>query len=568
MSLLTQDTFTDTAGTLLENHAGETGATWTKNPAFTSGSAAITAAGRLRGNATSAVYYASGVPASADYDVEADLYVASQLNNAGVIGRMSTTAVTYYLFDYQNGGTFNLYAVVNGATVNTYTASLALAVGQTCHMRLSMRGSRITCHVDDAAVIDVTDASISAAGRPGLFQGVQTDDSTGYQLDNFTVAPPLVVPVTDGNLFFSPYNWSSDGGGAMQANHVNAGSTYARTANPGAYLKFALNAAASGAATLLLDTSSLNGITAANGPTLAVSLDGRAFATPLLAYAAGASRLLLSANLAAGAHTVELYFRSVALSSDMAMGDRWNTPACAVKITGLELDGKGSATAAPAVRSRRMLAFGDSITEGADAVGSANANADQDATQTYAQLLAIATDAEVGVVGFSGQGWTAAGYGNVPRFFDPAAPASAAFDKYAAGASRLAGGRLAPPPDEVLVAHGRNDAAATDAEVSAAVAGWIPAVRADAPAARIAVVVPPDGSRRSAIAAGVASAADPNTTLLDPGPLFAGTVAPNGLNTNDGIHPSARGHARLAALLLRQSPAPTSVTLTEGTFET
>lgn len=577
MPTFTADTFTDAAATLLENHAGATGATWTKNAAFPTGSAAVTAAGRLRGNATNAVYYASGVPASADYDVEADVFVASNAAAAGLVARMSTSAATYYLLDYEVGSaSWKLYAVVAGSTLATATAAQALTVGQTYHVRLSLRGSSITCYVDGAAVIAIDDTSISAAGRAGLFFAAADSDSTGYHLDNFNAATPATAAVTDANLFFSPYNWQGNGGGAVAANNLPAGSTLARANAPGAYLKFNLAAAAAGYATLLLDTSSLSGITAGNCPTLSVSLDGKTFVSTLLAYSATPKRLSISTNLSAGAHTVTVFFKSVTLNSPSAPGDRWNTPASCVAVTALELDGKGSATAAPTLRTKRMLAYGDSITEGADALGSANANADQDATQTYAQLLAAALDAEVGVVGFSAQGYTVGGYGNVPKLYDTATPANSAFDKFFAGSTRFSGGLLTPAPDYVLLLHGTNDAAqsASDASVTASISALLPALRAAAPAAHLFVAIPFNGSKRSAITAAVTGSADARTHLLDLGAAVQPTVSSNGINTNDALHPNARGHAALAALLLPQiqpfltSSTPATFQASTGSFAT
>lgn len=555
MSIFTNDSFTGTTGTLLENHTGETGATWTRNSAFGTGSAAITAAGRLRGNvAANSVYYESATPASADYDVEADLYVASVASSCGLLGRASTSAATYYLLDYESGGSWNLYTVVNGTTSNQHSFSQTLTVGQTSHIRLSMRGSLISCYVNGTLIIQITDTNIVAAGRASVFFSGADTDSTGFHLDNFTGSIPATISVTDQNVFFSPCNWRSDGAGPMLANNVNTSSTFAQTSNPGAYVKFSLNAASSGVATLLLDTSPLNGITAANCPTLAISMDGAAFTTPLLAYATGTTRLLLAGNLAAGTHTVVIFFRSVTLNSSLAMGDRWTTPASTVKITGLELDGKGSATAAQALHAKRMIVLGDSITEGADAVGSNNANADQDATQTYAQLLAIGLDAEVGVIGFSAQGWTVAGYGNVPKFYDTGTPGNSTFDKYSAGVSRLSSGTFAPPLDYVVVVHGTNDAAqgATDAAVTSAVSAWFPAVRADAPAARIFVVIPFDGSKRAAIAAGFSAIIDARANLIDLGTTIQSTLAAGGAYTNDALHPNIRGHAVFASMLVNQ----------------
>jgi len=552
MSIFTNDSFTDTAGTLLENHTGETGAVWTKNPVFSAGSIAITAAGRIRGNGTNGVYCESAVPASADYDVEADLYVATNADAAGISGRLSTSVATHYLFDYEAGGTFNLFTVVNGSTLNETSFTIALTVGQTYRMRLSLRGTRISCYVNGVMVISITDTNIAGPGRAGVLMTTATTDTVGYQLDNFTGSIPATVSITDANLFFSPYNWYSDGIGTMQASNVNASSTFAMTNTPGAYMKFTLSAANAGFVSLLLDTTPLNAITAANCPTLAISVDGQAFVSQLLVYATGTTRVSLAGDLSAGNHTVLIFFRSVTLSSSLAMGDRWNTPASVVKVTGLEFDGKGSATATQTLQPKRIVIFGDSITEGADAVGSTNANGDQDASQTFGALLGEGLGAEFGIIGFSGQGWTIAAYGNVPMFYNTAAPASSTFDKYFSGATRLAAGQFTPAPDDIITLQGRNDGTggATDAAVTATVSAWIAAARAEAPSARIAVVIPIDGSKRSAITAGVSAAADPNTVLLDLGAAIEPTIAAGGLNTNDGVHPNVRGHATVGSMLV------------------
>jgi lysophospholipase L1-like esterase len=574
MSSFTSDSFTDTAATLLENHAGATGAVWTKNPAFSTGSAAITAAGRLRGNSSSfAVYCSSGVPSSADYDVEADLTVVSATDTAGIMGRQSTSAATYYLFDYEfASGAWKLYTVVNGSTLNTATFNQTLTVGQTYHIRLCLRGGSIACYVNGTQILSLADTNITAAGRAGVLFSNQDTDSTGPHLDNFTASTPNVIPVTDANLFFSPYNWQSDGAGAKQANNINASSAFAQSNTPGAYVKCTINATTAGYATLLLDTSPLNGITAGNCPQVACSVDGQAFANQLLAYATGTTRLLLVGNLSAGNHTVLIYFRSVTLNASNAMGDRWNTPASVVKITGLELDGKGSATTSQTLHSKNMLVYGDSITEGADAVGSSNNNADQDSTQTYAQLLAASLDTEIGIVGFSAQGWTISGYGNVPKFCDPTTPANSTFDKYFSGASRLASGALTPTPDYIVVLQGTNDAAqsATDASVTSTVTAFLGAIRADAPSAKVFLTIPFAGGKRSAITSGFNAVSDSNSYLIDLGAAIQPTLSTGGVNTNDGIHPNVRGHATFAALLTNQlrqlvSPPAASATFTAST---
>src|SRR5438876_780537 len=101
------DSFTDTAGTHLESHTGEVGATWTKHP-NESFDCVITNANRLRNNSSgnASAYYASGTPQSANHDITADLYCASNptgtnFNSASLLGRLSTGAQTYYMARYE-----------------------------------------------------------------------------------------------------------------------------------------------------------------------------------------------------------------------------------------------------------------------------------------------------------------------------------------------------------------------------------------------------------------------------------------------------------------------------------
>src|SRR5439155_27321637 len=74
------DTFTGSDGTLLQNHVGETGATWTKHSNYP---ANFTLASNRVYSVQWAMYTASGVPATNEYDVSADLTVKS---NAGATG--------------------------------------------------------------------------------------------------------------------------------------------------------------------------------------------------------------------------------------------------------------------------------------------------------------------------------------------------------------------------------------------------------------------------------------------------------------------------------------------------
>src|SRR4051794_6046482 len=73
------DTFTGNDGTLLENHVGETGASWISHPAYPA--RLQLSGGRLWGPEWG-LYLASGIPSTNEYDVSADLTVKS---NAGAV---------------------------------------------------------------------------------------------------------------------------------------------------------------------------------------------------------------------------------------------------------------------------------------------------------------------------------------------------------------------------------------------------------------------------------------------------------------------------------------------------
>src|SRR5690242_14262483 len=79
-----EDTFsTGSSGDNLNTHTGETGATWTKNPTVVGGSdMVLTDAGRvIPAGSTKGSYYASGTPASAEYDVQATVRRVTTLSD-------------------------------------------------------------------------------------------------------------------------------------------------------------------------------------------------------------------------------------------------------------------------------------------------------------------------------------------------------------------------------------------------------------------------------------------------------------------------------------------------------
>jgi hypothetical protein len=196
-STVVSDTFTGTSGTLLSAHTGEIGATWTKHPSYT-GNAYISNVNTERGNANS-LYYASGIPNTADYDVQADFVgTVSLANRIGIAGRINTSTNTYYRLTYSvpnsayqleliNAGTVSLLQSANPGYWNSNFDS-----GQTHNVKLQMRGTSIKVFVDGVERISVTDSTITAAGRAGVYTGsYDNSDTWGIHIDTFTVTNAL-----------------------------------------------------------------------------------------------------------------------------------------------------------------------------------------------------------------------------------------------------------------------------------------------------------------------------------------------------------------------------------------
>lgn len=195
MAQFVNDTFTDTNGTTISSHTGETGATWT----------ALTGSGHTptiqsnaldpgTGASANGLWYASGTPAAADYTVTAEVtYNGGTDAIAGPGARMSTSAQTGYwgfLFNGSSGSfdKFATYKYVAGTLTRIAgtgsTPSISSGIVYTCTLDVS--GSTIALRVQRSSdsnwlnssgswqsgqtnCLSTTDTSISAAGRPGFW---------------------------------------------------------------------------------------------------------------------------------------------------------------------------------------------------------------------------------------------------------------------------------------------------------------------------------------------------------------------------------------------------------------
>lgn len=199
------DSMTGSAGTTLQSHTGEVGATWTLHTGLSVGTQAVLSdVNRVRHDLTGETdYYASGVPAAAEYDVSADFVVKSLAGEAGLYGRMAVNPTADgYLFYYNNGaGQWILEKVVGGTYTSLGTFTQTLTDEQTYAIKLAIRDATKKGYVATVERISSADNAITAANRAGLLLRVGSN-TTGFHLDGFdasdlaTGLPPGLGPVT------------------------------------------------------------------------------------------------------------------------------------------------------------------------------------------------------------------------------------------------------------------------------------------------------------------------------------------------------------------------------------
>lgn len=352
-----------------------------------------------------------------------------------------------------------------------------------------------------------------------------SNDSAVVSSASFTTASgPTTYPVTDPSIYWSPYNWYSNGGGAMQANNVKASSTFALCNMRGGYLKFRAAVGASGSVALNLDTTGLASIAAAGCPQVAWSINGGAYQSTTLT--SGQTTLALASGLSAGTYEVFAYFRGVYITQDGNSAQNYSSPNNVLKVTGIVISAGGTLSATT-IRTKKLLVYGDSITEGDLSNGGPRSATSQDAHLTYGYVMAQALDAEVGIVGFYGKTWS---------WLD------SSWTNYYAGASRLAAGALTPAPDFVVINYGENDG--NPGPASATVAATLSAISAAAPSAKMVLNIPFAGTARTNL---TAAALPSNCVRVD----LARYEMASGATvwSYDGQHPNQRGHANLGAML-------------------
>jgi lysophospholipase L1-like esterase len=361
------------------------------------------------------------------------------------------------------------------------------------------------------------------------------------RIDRFlTVVVPMVlvasvswaatktVPCDHPKFGLSPYTWKCTGANA----DARAEATF-----PGAYLKMVVTRTAT--LGLVIDGSANSGCPAPSMPVIEWSIDDGPITIVPLTRTGGVYTLPLADGLVpTESHKLEVYFRAADLFQN-----RWTGSTAHLRLAGISMDEGGAIAACPTCL-KRVIAYGDSVTEGVGVDGSFTSWQILDsnnARSTWVHFVCGALDCEYGQFGSAGQGMVNTGLA-VP-------PLPQTWDHYDATTSRLQNGLLLPEPDYVFCNMGNND---NTGPITEAYAAWAKAVRAACPHARIFCVVASSGLHRDEIRAAVTArnkAGDRRVYFIDV-PLML-TIAPNRLKATkgsfDGGHPTLYGQAVLGA---------------------
>lgn len=200
---LVSDTFTSTLGTDIVARTPETGNAWIKHPMTVGGQTFLaSSSGRFYkyGTGECIVYNNTPMP-NTDFDVTADVYVASAANEMGLMGGLSAST-EYGILGQISGTSLSMWS----RTPGTWTqlggyVTVSPSVGATYKMRLVREGQKVTLYWNNAAAIEVTTSASQNAGvnmYTGIRASLPSTTSSGYHIDNFKAKlldKSLVTPV-------------------------------------------------------------------------------------------------------------------------------------------------------------------------------------------------------------------------------------------------------------------------------------------------------------------------------------------------------------------------------------
>ncbi len=222
---------TGTGNTNLTAHTATTGTssnggTWSRVAGYgTDGAVVVGTLDDCHPQGSFCIYYTSGVPSSADYQVTCDMtYVStsSQDKDVGLTVRQDTGGPTCYLLRRTGGGagTWDCYRLVSGSATliaGPYTQSLSNGVAYGMFLSSTGTGSivTVTAKIDgvnlSGSPFDDNDASrITSTGRPGAWfdtaLGSQQNTMDNYSADDIASGPTTYTKTTSLDALIAKQN--------------------------------------------------------------------------------------------------------------------------------------------------------------------------------------------------------------------------------------------------------------------------------------------------------------------------------------------------------------------------
>lgn len=346
-----------------------------------------------------------------------------------------------------------------------------------------------------------------------------------------SVLDAAVIPVTDSNIIWSPYNWVLATGSKMRS---NANQGYVKVGFTGTSIKVDVDGSALVAA----------GIVSAL-PQFYYTIDAGTIQTATIP-SANASTITLASGLAAGSHRLRMWNFMQTNTNDM-----WNVPSYCWVINDFRLDGgQSTVTAFDEITELPLkgVFYGDSITQARSSASDVG-----DPRAAWANTVGHALNAEYGVIGWGGTGWGKGGNSNAVSFFN-------SWNYQDANTPRV----FDPQPDFVVVEQGQNDQTPFALQTGV-IPEWIFQFRQSCPQSYLFIMVPISQVNAALILSQVASyqAQFPNDKRIFT--IDLGVNNAFGLNdnptltatwlSNDNVHPNNIGSAWLAPQIACQIQA-------------
>jgi len=441
---------------------------------------------------------------------------------SGVVVQDSATSSAFYL----NIAPVTISASPNSLAVSQVSAPVTITgqgtawgSGTTPLSIISGPGTITSQTQADLGTINLTITTGASAGTI-----VIQDSTTGKQCSVGVVqvfAPDAVL------AYMSEGNWLVTAGTSIQTN------------NAGAYLR--IKTTSGSTLQLTFDMSTYTGAGLTQYPTVAWYSDNGGWTK--LTLGAATTTVTIDSGLSPSSDHERFI-----LVGDLPTGfgyNRWTSPIPIVRITQVITDGT---PVAPTTRTNRMIFYGDSIVQG-NIIGDSYGNSSTGGAHlSWVLPFADIMNAEVCIVGFSGQGWRLGGADGVPAFHVPNGARS--WDKLDSAHSRsftLTSG--SGYYNDSYIFMGMNDfiqsAVVSDAQVTASVTDFLVQHRAAVGSrTRIRLIIEFGQPKRSAMLAGYAAYKAANSDslvyLIDPPAISGIADQPYGTpsyRSADSTHP-------------------------------